>query len=91
MRTALTLGALLTLLASGCAWLQQPCGCGETFEDDPFTEQPLGIGSSHSVSAHCACRCGEDPVVLEQPSARCDYYDGDCTTAAGEPAEYRCD
>jgi len=91
VRTALTFGALLALLSSGCTWMQQPCGCGESFETDPWTEDELGIGASHSVSAHCLCRCGDGPVVLEDPSARCDHYEGDCTTATGEPAEYVCD
>jgi hypothetical protein len=78
-------------LLTGCAWMQEPCDCGRVFEDDPWTEQPYAVGPSHPISVHCVCRCGDGPAVLEDPSARCELYEGDCTAEDGRAAAYTCE
>lgn len=89
MRRWLLVVALVVL--PSCAWMQEPCPCGQTFGEDPWTEEALGIDARHPTSIHCVCRCGDGPPVLEDPSARCDLYEGDCTEADGRAAAYVCD
>ncbi|MFK7991789.1 MAG: hypothetical protein AB8I08_37575 [Sandaracinaceae bacterium] len=74
-----------------CGFFQQPCGCGESFETDPFTGEIDVVGPSHEVGVHCVCQCGDDPEVLEPPSAQCEQYEGDCRTASGVASQYRCE
>lgn len=84
-------GSLLLCLLPGCGFFQQPCGCGESFETDPWTGEREVVGAVHDIGVHCVCRCGEDPEVLEPPSAMCERYEGDCRTRAGQASSYTCE
>ena len=83
--------ALLLSALPGCGFFQQPCGCGESFENDPWTGEVNVVGATHDIGVHCVCRCGDDPEVLEAPSRACEQYEGDCRTASGVAASYVCE
>jgi hypothetical protein len=88
----LALAALASVLLSSCALLDAPCGCGRSFERDPWNEDAvLSIGPEHAVGVHCICRCGgTGERVLEAPSATCERYETECRLSSGETARWIC-
>lgn len=91
-----------TLTAAACAALgavllaclatESRCPCGEAFDRDPFgADDGFYVGPEHDASAHCYCRCGDDPAVRLAPSRTCEAYEGPCRTRAGELARDVCE
>ena len=81
---------MVTLVAA-CV-LSTSCPCGESFERDPFDpESQFYVGSEHSVSDHCLCRCGpEGDEERMPPSNSCEGYEVECRSGDGAIAVYQC-